>query len=392
MAPITSKFNLGILGPDQNQPCGIADYTDRLNRAIAPLCNLSFLSYSKIQANPEKLDELKSCDAILVHYERSLMPDKGFLRRLGKRFPDKIFVVPHEVYDRDPFAFDYAKIQSSFLPLLWIKQGLYHWRHREYAEEKSLQAHGYWAKAILPLSDSTAEILRPLAGGKVLSSIPLAFEEFKTAHGAVPRTHLGADHRTDLGTEPGPILLSKYFSSNVKSVIGVFGFLNPSHDYGLVLNLMEKLPKDVGLLILGGNRKRDLDSHEQDRLDASIEKRVSEKKLNERIKVTGYIEEKLLPEYLSLCDVFINPMKFKSNSSSLVHLFSLGKAIFVSDLALTRYLKKEGAPLELYSGLEDLFAKVQRVLQDGVTAENQYPWTFSRVAAEYLRVVGGGRV
>ncbi|HKP98130.1 MAG TPA: hypothetical protein VJ385_20540, partial [Fibrobacteria bacterium] len=169
---LSSSLRIGLIGPDRTQPCGIADYTARLAVALAGKCDLVSVPFREALADPR----LAACRGILVQYERSLVAADGggggFLARLAARHPGRVFVVPHEVYDRDPFAFSYADLRSAFPLLLWLKRLRYLWLHRGYAAEKRLQARGYRAHRVIPLSGPGAEILRraagPAGGGKVL--------------------------------------------------------------------------------------------------------------------------------------------------------------------------------------------------------------------------------
>src|SRR3954467_12085038 len=95
-----------LIGPDQTQPCGIADYTARLSAAMARHCNLVFLPFRQALQS----DLPGKCTAILVQYERTLVPTADFLAKLCAKYPAKVFLVPHEVYDEDPFAFPYANL------------------------------------------------------------------------------------------------------------------------------------------------------------------------------------------------------------------------------------------------------------------------------------------
>ena len=112
--------------------------------------------------------------------------------------------------------------------------------------------------------------------------------------------------------------------------------------------------------------------------------------LQGRVRVTGYLPEGELAGHLALCDVFVSPMRFKSNSGSLLHLFHLGKPILAADLALTRYLREEGAPLELYADASELGEGLAAALSGSAPARaNRYPWDFGKVAEAYVRILGG---
>lgn len=376
-----SLLRIGLVGPDQTQPCGIADYTARLREALAGKCDLAFVPFREALQS----GALAGCRAILVQYERTLVPDPDFLRKLAGRHPGRVHVVPHEVYAEDPFAFPYAELRSAFLPVLWMKRLRYRLTHRGYAREKRLQADAYGAYRVIPLSGPGADILRALAGDRIMDPVPHAFSG-PPESGAIP----AAPPRAGL------------FPEDVKYVIGIFGFLNPGLDYAAALDLIAALGGRVGLLILGGPRGTVAEPGSAGpqkagplpaRRDGPVGKWLAEaaeiRGLQDRVRVTGYVPEDALAAHLRLCDMFMAPLRFKSNSGSLLHLVGMGRPILASDLPLTRYLRDEGAPLELYQDAADLLAKARAALRpDHAVPPNRYPWSFPAVADAYLRILG----
>ncbi len=374
---MTGSLRIGLIGPDQTQPCGISDYTARLALALSQKCELVFVPYGsalsdKTSALGHKTpseNALSKCQALLVQYERSLVPEKDFLLQLSKKFPGRVFVVPHEVYADDPFAYPYHAIWSSFPPLLALKRFVYHWRHREYAQEKSLQRRAYEAHGVIPLSGPGFDILKPLAGNKILNPVPLAFF-----------TPLSPDLATPIAAGQAPTRES-LFPEGTTTVLGIFGFLNPGLDYSMVFDLLEKLKPGVCLMIVGGPRPGT-----EEIFNPKIE--AAKRGLSKRVHITGYLPEEKLFAHLRLCDLFICPMRFKSNSSSLLNLIHLGKPLLASDLPLTRYLKAEGVPVELYGDLMELTNLVKRVVEGGMGVKpNRYIWDFNASAEAYLRVL-----
>jgi hypothetical protein len=354
-----SKARIGLIGPDQTQPCGIADYVERLAAALAAGCDPVFIPFREASASSRALAD---CRAILVHYERSLVPDPAFMIRLGARFPGRIYAVPHEVYAEDPFAFPYASLRAAFPPALWAKRALYRWRHRAYARERRLQAYGYGAYRVIPLSGPNADLLRERAPGKVLATVPLAFH--------APSESVSAPARGD------------FFPREPRAVLGLFGFLNPAVDYGQILALLAGLDPGVHLLILGGPRG-------EEGLRTRIEGEAAGRGLAGRVRITGWLPPDRVGSHLRLCDLFLAPMRFKSNSSSLLHLLHLGRPILAADLPLTRWLKAEGAPIDLYGDAGELRALASAYL-DGRSRPpaNRYPWDFPAVAQAYLKAMG----
>ncbi len=355
---MASRPRIGLVGPDRTQPCGVADYTGRLAAALAAECELQFVPFRSALASPE----LSGCRAILVQYERSLVPSDDFMQRLGARHRGKVYVVPHEVYREDPFAFPYSELRSRFPPLLWLKRLAYHWRHRGYAKEKRLQAMAYGARAVIPLSGPGAEILLSAAPGKILAPVPHAVY--------APPTDGAAPSRSEL------------FLAGTRAVIGIFGFLNPGLDYGTAFDLLAGLDAGVGLLLLGGNR-------EGDGMQARLRAEAEARGLASRVHITGWIAPQDVGAHLRLCDIFLCPMRFKSNSGAMLHLFGLGKPILAADLPLTRWLLSQGAPIDLYGDGREMRSKVSAYLAGAsLPPVNGYRWDFPAAAKAYLRAMG----
>jgi glycosyltransferase involved in cell wall biosynthesis len=374
------SLRIGLIGPDRTQPCGIADYTARLAAVLSERCELVFTPFRDALSD----SRLADCAGILVQYERSLMPEgldgDAFLGRLAARHPGRIFVVPHEVYDEDPFAFPYERLRSAFPPLLWLKRLRYRWRHRAYAAEKRLQARGYRALGVIPLSGPGAGILRGIGARNVLEPIPLAYFSPSASPGVSSPDGAQAPSRDSL------------FPNRPKAVLGIFGFLNPGLDYASVLDALAEMDPGICLLILGGSRgsERVEGGPSPDPRVKALLGEAASRGMEGRVRVTGYLPGPSLPDYLRLCDLFVCPMRFKSSSSSLVNLLPYGKPILASELPLTRYLLEQGASLELYPGARELRAKIDALLSGGSGPKpGRYPWDFAAVAEAYLRILGG---
>lgn len=349
---------IGLVGPDRTQPCGIADFTERLAAALGAQCDLVFVPFRDALGS----SALEGCQGILVQYERSLVPSPDFMPRLGARHPGRVYAVPHEVYREDPFAFPFASLRSAFPPLLWLKRAAWRLRHREYAREQRLQAAGYGAHRVIPLSGPGTDILRALAPGKVLDPVPHPLH--------VPPEGGRAPARDSL------------FPSSPRAVLGIFGFLNPGLDYAQAFDLLAGLDAGACLLLLGGDR-------ENGSLRASLEAEAAGRGLADRVRISGWIPPGDVGAWLGLCDLFLAPMRFKSNSGALLHLFRLGRPILAQDLPLTRWLVTQGAPLDLYADAASLRSAVSGYLAGAAAPPaNRYAWDFPAAARAYLRAMG----
>ncbi|HLP42548.1 MAG TPA: hypothetical protein VK465_13650, partial [Fibrobacteria bacterium] len=348
---------------------GIADYVRRLAPVLSARVPLAQVPFREALAAAAPGGVLADCAAVLVHYERSLVPSPEFLPALSARLKDRVYVVPHEVYRENPFAFPYTALSSAFPPLLWAKRLRYRWRHRDYVREEALQAAAYHAHRVLPASREGEAILRARARGpglaeRILPPVPLARLDL-----VVPLPDGPADRAAA--------------ATAGRRRIGIFGFLNPGLDYGSTFDLVAALT-GVELVLVGGDRPGSGRT-----LRAGLEADISRRGLAGRVRITGYLAEADLGTALSDCDLFLGPMRFKSSSASLLQLFGLRRPILVPDLPLTRYLRDEGAPLDLYAGPGEL----RRLAEDFLAgrragAPDRYRWDFPRVAEAYLAAMG----
>ncbi len=382
---------IGLVGPGSERPCGIGDYVRSLERALAAGaqaagCRLVRASYQEALSGTI----LEGCRAVLVHYERSLVPGPGYMAALTARFPGRVFVAPHEVYREDPFAFPFAGLRSAFPPLLWLKRLRYRLRHREYAGERDLQRAGYHAHRVIPLSRDGGEILRSLAASpeiaaRILPAIPVARIDPPPAAPAGAADIAGAAESA-IAAPPAAariVQAASPFPGHTGAVAGIFGFLNPGLDYGAALELVEAMAPRLALLLLGGDRP----GH---RMAPGLEAEIRRRGLSDRVRITGYLPEAELASRLAACDFFLCPMRFKSSTASVLRLFRQGRPILVPELPLTRYLADEGAPIRLYSGAGGLRALAEAAADGSLEpVPDRYPWDVAKVAGAYLEAMAG---
>ncbi len=349
-------FRLIVVGPEPGNRCGITDYIYRLLPALEAQASVVYRNYS------EALEEVKTgrYAALLVHYERSLVPNPNTLRVLGNSHPG-MFVVPHEVYEEDPFAFRRSELKP--IPgLFWAQKGFYRWRHRAYSQEVDLQNQGYYARGIFPLNQPAFDILNKRHLGALCSPIHLAsFPPLKPP-------------------SPPELRNSLFPNSHPQRILGIFGFLTATNDYGMVLDTLT-LNENMALLVLGGERLRQ-------GLEARFQAEVRIRGLSERVILTGFIPEEELHAYLMVPDAFVFPARFKSSSGSLLRLFHLGKTIFATDLPLTRDVAKQGGPLHLFRNPKEFQALIQQWRKGSLAlSPNNYPYTLEFVAQAYVKAM-----
>jgi glycosyltransferase involved in cell wall biosynthesis len=173
-------------------------------------------------------------------------------------------------------------------------------------------------------------------------------------------------------------MLEDIFGYCPKVTACIFGFLNPANDYALVFKVLQSLPEHVSLIILGGERQGG-------GMRPALEGLIDKMGLGNRVRITGFVPEQDFAGKVSVCDFFICPFRFKSNSGSVLRLADWQKPIFASDIPLTRELKNQGAPLHLFKdkeGLTDLInSNLERRLE---SLTNKYTCDFPKAAIMYL--------
>lgn len=343
-------FRLIHAVPDPDRPCGISDYAGTLSASLEKVCECRTLPFA------EAFEAATPDEAVLLHYERSLLPDPGLLLRWSRRAAGRLFVIPHEVYAEDPFAHPYDSLRAFHPWALRAKRAWYRWRHGEFTRELSLRSKGYGAKRVFPLNGPAAEVLRATVPvGQMGPVIPLFLPAPARAVAVPPR------------------------DAWIRAA--VFGFLTPATDYDLIWNLLEQEPR-LQVLLLGGDRGGGT-------LTEALKGERDRRGLQSRLVITGYIPEEALPGWFAQADLFLAPFKFKSSTGSLLHLLRLGKPLLAQELPLTRWLASEGAPLLLCRSSDDWLARVSEFCA-GTPLEippMRYPWTPARVAQAYVEAM-----
>jgi glycosyltransferase involved in cell wall biosynthesis len=349
---MTSGLSLVLVGPRSDRPCGILDYVQHLAPELARLAPLTVCDYEESL----KIAAIASPKmAFLVHFERSRVPGHNFLRRLAALVGDRLFVVPHEVYQNDPFAFPMNQLMGSW-PVLVMKRLLYRWRHQSWFRELDLQAHGYYAKAVFPLTESAAAILQERAAPSAFYVVPLA---------RLPATREMA---------------SEKIWPQLRFVWGLIGFLTPNNDYETLLQSLLQLP-DQGLVLLGGERDPNFPQTQK------WKARIQALGLESRVYWTGYIAESEWPRFLGAVDGFVAPFKHRSASASLFLAMQTTKPILASDISLTQEMVSLGAPLHLVASHEWVEAMSRASSPGWASPPDTYSWTYARVAQAYWQTM-----
>ena len=128
-----------------------------------------------------------------------------------------------------------------------------------------------------------------------------------------------------------------------RKVLTVFGYVSPDKGYETALEALASLPPSVMLLIAGGTRVE----HERGYMD-QLEATIHEKRLTERVRITGYLEDAEVAAAMALSDLVLVPHTAANGSYSVLIALSYGKPVLASDLACFREIAEGGGAAELF--------------------------------------------
>jgi len=148
-----------------------------------------------------------------------------------------------------------------------------------------------------------------------------------------------------------------------KMVLTVPGFINKRKGYEKVLDILALLPEDVVLMIAGGRMTEnaaDIEYYE------AVRKMISAKGLQKRVRITGYLGEKDIPDVMAATDILLAP--FVSTAASGAISLSIGyhKPIIASDIPVHKEINGRIPCLELFKSDDpkDLLQKIRALLDD----------------------------
>jgi glycosyltransferase involved in cell wall biosynthesis len=127
-------------------------------------------------------------------------------------------------------------------------------------------------------------------------------------------------------------------------VLGIFGYITPAKGHTLAVEALAHLPEDVVLLVAGGVRRR------QDQATlAALERQIASLGLQDRVRITGYLEEEQTPAHIDACDLLLYPATHADSSYSLITGIAYRHAAIVaSDVFGHREVAERKAGIELF--------------------------------------------
>lgn len=148
-----------------------------------------------------------------------------------------------------------------------------------------------------------------------------------------------------------------------KTVLTIPGFINKRKGYETALEALSGFSDDVMLLIAGGMMTGNVTEKEYFR---ELEKMIREKGLMDRVRITGYLEEKDIPTVMAATDICLAPYSSSAASGVLSLCIGYNKPIIASDIPVHREINARVPCLELFNGGDpaDLLVKVKALIAD----------------------------
>jgi glycosyltransferase involved in cell wall biosynthesis len=274
---------------------------------------------------------LATVDLVHIQYSKYLWAD-----RQGNWGPDRLFAfldalpcpVVVTLHDVDANLYGPGQLWRGLLQE-WQKQ-------RRFSKGRSLALRSTWRgfrkstladsqtlKTLLRRSacalvchQAEADRLRPLPGHRKIQVLP-HFIEARSVEGRSIEANPIGELQAQLGLQ-GP-------------VITLQGYIYPGKGHRLLLEAVAQIP-EATLVFAGGP------SAGSNALQAALESRAAELGLTDRLRITGYLDEATLIQYLQATDVAVCPFEKLSASGSIATWIALGKQPLASDLPQIREL------------------------------------------------------
>jgi glycosyltransferase involved in cell wall biosynthesis len=110
------------------------------------------------------------------------------------------------------------------------------------------------------------------------------------------------------------------------TTVTILGFIHGRKGYQLMVETMPKLPEDVRVVFAGGA------SPGNEKFVEELIQLAKAKGVSDRLRITGYLSEEELEQYLIATDLAVCPFKFFSASGSLSTWISAARPILAYDL------------------------------------------------------------
>ncbi len=218
------------------------------------------------------------------------------------------------------------------------------------------------ADAIIVHTNSTKEILvkRGINSNKI----------FHIEHG-IPYVNLSSKRQTES---------KKALGLENKIVITTFGSISERKGQDQVIKILDKLPENVIYLIAGA-----LPAGEQyTTYMNNINKVIREKHLENKVKLTGYVQNNKIPEIMNATDLIVYPARDIIASGSVTETMAYEKMIIASNLDFINEINLKYECIKTYK--KNDINNLQNIIEDMIknpSKKKKYIENTKRYAKEY---------
>lgn len=182
-----------------------------------------------------------------------------------------------------------------------------------------------------------------------------------------------------------------------KKVLLIFGYARKYKNYDLVLEILKHLDKNIILVITGGVQRK---KHKS--VYFNLLRKIKDLKIEDRVKILGFVDEKKLPILFNATDVGILPYTKTFgdfNSAAMAEQLAYRIPLLCTDIHPFETFKNENGCIETFrrGNSKDLKQKIKELLYDKKRIKNlkekscEY-WKknkFSKIAILYKKFYNG---
>lgn len=290
--------------------CGIAAYSRALVEALREFAEVIVEPIEEGKHTPEyhraQADRLNQADVVHIQHEHSfwggILPGQSSFWTLRYMIEKPLVITAHTT--------------SSLAELLRVKEEQRP-LHR-IAKELLLLRRGYRDSVeIAPFVTRGECIVHTEGGRQALIERGADPEHVHTIPAGVPEP---------LPAPTGGAAIRERFGLSGKRILSIFGYIAPNKGYELTLQILPELPPEVVLLIAGGPRTPKMEPYAR-----SLEERIREMGLKDRVVITGYLSEEDVAETMAASEIVLAPHTQATGSYSVTLPLAHGRPIIASD-------------------------------------------------------------
>jgi len=283
--PHGRRLRVAMIAPDA-RPCGVADYTDHLVRALGNHVEVAWVT------SPDGfMDAMNAADIVHIQHQYFLFggvaPWKSVFRRLASRITAPVVLTAHEFVSGDGNA------------ALRAAAGI---TNRMTFGRRSIR------RIIVHTACDRQRMLDSGIGEQRVTVV---------RHGvpALPALPLRSAARAALGVDG-------------KFVLTVFGFIARKKGHLCAIDALQRLGDNCVMIIAGGKHPDDRTGYVDE-----VNARIHERDVSGRVRVTGFLAPPDVAAIYAASDLVLAPFTETSGSGSMAMAFGFGKPVMASAIA-----------------------------------------------------------